>query len=130
MKTSRRDFVRGLALGTGAMWLGRLAGGRARAAGGSSQRRPNILWIMAEDIGPDLGCYGVKAVSTPNLDRLAAQGARYNNAFCTAPVCSPSRSAMMTGMYQDAIGANQHRTANKKPLPDGVHPVRRPDAGR
>ncbi|MCD6304266.1 MAG: sulfatase [Planctomycetes bacterium] len=105
------------------MWLGRLAGGRARAAGGSSQRRPNILWIMAEDIGPDLGCYGVKAVSTPNLDRLAAQGARYNNAFCTAPVCSPSRSAMMTGMYQDAIGANQHRTANKKPLPDGVHPI-------
>ena len=85
--------------------------------------KPNIIWLMAEDMCPDLSCYGVKAVQTPHLDQLAAQGSRYTNAFCTSPVCSPSRSAMMTGMHQNTIGAHQHRTAGKKPLPDGVRPI-------
>jgi len=85
-------------------------------------QRPNIVWILAEDICPDLGCYGVNAVKTPNLDKLAAGGIRYANAFTTAPVCSTSRSAMMTGMHQNAIGANQHRTRNKRPLPGDVTP--------
>ena len=61
--------------------------------------RPNILWLIAEDFGPQLGCYGTKEVWTPNLDRLAAQGMRYTRAFTTAPVCSASRSAFITGMY-------------------------------
>jgi uncharacterized sulfatase len=85
--------------------------------------KPNIIWLMSEDIGPDLSCYGAKGVQTPHLDALAAQGARYTQCFCTAPVCSPSRSAMMTGMYQNTIGANQHRTANKRPLPGDVKPI-------
>lgn len=84
--------------------------------------RPNIVWILAEDIGPDLSCYGTPAVHTPVLDKLAADGARYEWAFTTAPVCSTSRSAMMTGMYQNAIGAGQHRTEIKKPLPGDVVP--------
>jgi arylsulfatase A-like enzyme len=83
---------------------------------------PNIIWIFAEDMGPDLSCYGVKAVKTPNLDRLAAEGIRFNRAYTTAPVCSTSRSAMITGMHQLAIGAQQHRTAAKKPLPGAVTP--------
>src|SRR5262245_61120603 len=62
-------------------------------------RRPNILWISTEDISPDLGCYGDSYAVTPNVDRLAAQGMRYTNAFATAPVCAPSRSAIITGMY-------------------------------
>ncbi|HEV2663947.1 MAG TPA: sulfatase-like hydrolase/transferase, partial [Blastocatellia bacterium] len=62
-------------------------------------RRPNILWISTEDISPDLGCYGDEYAITPNVDRLAAQGIRYTNAFATAPVCAPSRSAIITGMY-------------------------------
>jgi arylsulfatase A-like enzyme len=84
---------------------------------------PNILLIMAEDIGPDLSCYGTPLVRTPNLDAIAARGVRYQNCFTTAPVCSTSRSALMTGMYQTSIGAHQHRTWqwNKKPLPPGVH---------
>ncbi len=82
--------------------------------------KPNILWLIAEDFGPALGCYGQKNVSTPNLDRLALEGVRYNHFYTTAPVCSPSRSAFMTGMYQTTIGAHQHRTPDKKPLPDGV----------
>lgn len=84
--------------------------------------RPNIVWILAEDIGPDLSCYGTPAVHTPVLDKLAADGGRYEFAFTTAPVCSTSRSAMMTGMYQNAIGASQHRTEVKRPLPDGIIP--------
>lgn len=84
--------------------------------------KPNILWLIAEDFGPALGCYGQKNVSTPNLDQLARDGVRYTHFYTTAPVCSPSRSAFMTGMYQTTIGAHQHRTAaaDKKPLPDGV----------
>ena len=72
--------------------------------------RPNILFILAEDIGKQFGCYGEPLVKTPHLDRLAARGVRYNNAFTTAPVCSASRSAIMTGMYQTSIGAHHHRT--------------------
>src|SRR5437764_13837152 len=72
--------------------------------------RPNILWLIAEDFSPDLGCYGTKEVSTPNLDRLAEQGVRYTRFFTTAPVCSASRSAFMTGMFQTTIGAHNHRS--------------------
>ena len=87
--------------------------------------KPNILFILAEDIGCHLACYGEPLVQTPNLDKLAARGVRYTQAFTTAPVCSASRSAMMTGMYQTTIGAHQHRTWqwNKKPLPPGVRTI-------
>ncbi len=84
------------------------------------QEGPNVLWIIGDDLSPDLACYGNNIVKTPNLDRLAREGARYTQVFTTAPVCSPSRSAFMTGMYQTSIGAHQHNTPNKKPLPDGV----------
>ena len=56
----------------------------------SASSRPNIVWIMAEDISTELGCYGHPAVKTPMLDGLARQGTRYQNAFCTAPSCTPS----------------------------------------
>lgn len=72
--------------------------------------RPDILWLIAEDFGTDLGCYGREQVWTPNLDKLAADGVRYSRFYTTAPVCSPSRSAFMTGMYQTTIGAHHHRS--------------------
>ena len=102
-----------------ALALGVLVGGFCRPL---AAEVPNIVWILGEDICPDLACYGTKGVKTPHLDRLAAEGILYTRAFTTSPVCSTSRSAMMTGMYQNAIGANQHRTANKKPLPSQVIP--------
>ncbi len=89
------------------------------AAVAADNPRPNILWLIAEDIGPQLACYGTKEVWTPNLDRLAAEGARYTR-FYADHVCSPSRSAFMTGMYATTIGAHNHRTVDKKPLPEGV----------
>ncbi len=85
--------------------------------------RPNILWIISEDTSPDLGCYGHPLVKTPHLDRLAKEGVRFTNAFSTAPVCSPSRSALHTGIVQTSIGVHQHRTRDKKPLPDGVRVI-------
>ncbi len=85
--------------------------------------RPNILWITIEDWSPDLSCYGTPGIHTPHVDRLAAEGIRFESAFTTSPVCSTSRSAMMTGFHQNFIGANQHREHDKKPLPHGVKPV-------
>src|SRR4051812_30005383 len=65
----------------------------------AGEPRPNILFIVSEDISRDLGCYGNGFVHTPNLDRLASQGARFTRCFTHAPVCAPSRSGMITGMY-------------------------------
>ena len=83
---------------------------RAPATDQPPPPRPNILWLIAEDFGQHLGCYGTKEVWTPNLDQLAADGVRYTRFFTTAPVCSPSRSAFMTGMYANTIGAHNHRS--------------------
>ena len=81
--------------------------------------KPNILWLIAEDFGPHLGCYGTKEVWTPHLDQLAADGVRYTR-FYNGHVCSLSRSAFNTGMYATTIGAHNHRTRDKQPLPEGV----------
>ncbi len=75
-----------------------------------SAARPNIVWISNEDMSPHLGVYGDRLARTPVLDRLATQSIRYTNAFATAPVCAPSRAAIITGMYQNAIGAQHMRT--------------------
>ncbi len=77
--------------------------------------RPNILWISFEDSTPRFGCYGDKIARTPNVDRLAAEGCRFPNAFCTAGVCAPSRAAIITGMYQTFIGAQHMRTQHTMP---------------
>jgi arylsulfatase A-like enzyme len=71
----------------------------------------------------NFSCYGEKLIQTPHVDRLAREGTRFTSAFTTAPVCSPSRSAMITGMYQTSIGAHHHRSgrgALKIELPEGV----------
>jgi len=76
---------------------------------------PNILWISTHDINPHLGAYagvypGAECARTPNLDRLAAEGMRFDRAFAAAPICAPSRSAIMTGCYPTAIGTMHMRT--------------------
>jgi len=82
-----------------------------------SKDRPNILWLDTEDLSPNLACYGEPLVKTPNLDRLAGDGVRFTNAFVTGAVCSATRSALATGMYQTSIGAHHHRSNRDKPLP-------------
>ncbi len=81
--------------------------GRASA---SEPERPNILWITSEDNSPYLGCYGDPQAQTPNLDRLAAEGVRYRNAFANAPVCSTARTTLIAGMYACSLGAHHHRS--------------------
>ena len=77
-------------------------------------RRPNIVWISNEDMSPKLGAYGDKLVRTPVLDRLARQSVRYTNAFSTAPVCAPSRAAIITGIHQTTLGAQHMRTTEDR----------------
>ncbi|MBN1584586.1 MAG: sulfatase-like hydrolase/transferase [Anaerolineae bacterium] len=79
-------------------------------------KRPNILWISFEDTNPFYGCYGDPIARTPNVDRLAAEGCRWPNAFSTTGVCAPSRSAVITGMYPISIGTMHMRTAHTHPL--------------
>jgi N-sulfoglucosamine sulfohydrolase len=78
------------------------------------QRRPNIVWISNEDMSPRLGAYGDALARTPVLDRLARESVRYTHAFTTAPVCAPSRAAIITGMYQTSIGAQHMRTTEDR----------------
>ncbi|MCA9017138.1 MAG: sulfatase, partial [Planctomycetaceae bacterium] len=91
----------------------------------AAEQRPNILWIIAEDMGPELGCYGTPEVKTPTLDRLAKNGMLFQNAFTVTPVCSTSRSSFMTGMYAMSIDAHNHRSHREgtNPLPDGVRVI-------
>lgn len=91
----------------------------------NGSERPNILWLVSEDMALDLSCYGLQSIETPNADRLAREGIRFENAFCPSSICSPSRSSFNTGMYATTIRAHDHRTAanRKQPLPSGVRPV-------
>lgn len=77
--------------------------------------RPNILWIVAEDMSATLGCYGDEYATTPNLDAFAAESVRFTNAFAAAPVCSPSRSTIITGHWAVTTGTSQMRSSY--PLP-------------
>lgn len=91
----------------------------------SASGRPNILWLIGENIALDLGCYGQQNVRTPNLDRLASEGMRFTKVFATSPVCAPSRSCFMTGMYQtttDTHHMRSHRDDQFR-LPAGVRPL-------
>ncbi|MBD3674134.1 MAG: sulfatase [Planctomycetaceae bacterium] len=72
--------------------------------------RPNIVWIVIEDMSAHFSCYGETTIQTPNIDKLAATGVKFTNAYVTAPVCSTCRSALITGMYQTSIGAHHHRS--------------------
>lgn len=90
---------------------------RAHAAQAAS--RPNIIWIMADDLGyGDLGCYGQKRIQTPSIDRLAAEGMRFTDCYAGSTVCAPSRCALMTGLH---TGHCRVRSNARVPLrPDDV----------
>lgn len=77
-----------------------------------AKKQPNILWISTEDMSPHLGCYGDLVAKTPNIDRLASQGIRYDNAFTTAAISAPVRAGVITGMYQTSIGCMHMRTTS------------------
>ena len=76
--------------------------------------RPNIVWILVDDMSANFSCYGETAIRTPHVDALAAEGTRFSRAFVTAPICSISRSALITGRYQTSIGCQNHRSGSAK----------------
>jgi uncharacterized sulfatase len=91
------------------------AGGLARAA---QAERPNILWLTCEDMGPEMGCYGDAYSNTPNLDRLASRGLRYDCAWSNAPVCAPARTTIISGVYPTCTGSEHMRSL--LPMPAGM----------
>ena len=122
-KTVRALLLTTLLLAPLAELLGAVASVQAAEAGGT--RRPNILWLAGENIKLDLGCYGEKLVSTPNLDRLAAEGSATRGCSRTNPACAPSRSAFFTGMYQTTTDTHHMRSHRDDAfrLPPGVRPI-------
>lgn len=96
------------------------------ARGAVPATRPNILWFVVDDMSPNFGCYGETTIETPHIDRLAREGTLFREAHVTAPVCSPCRSALITGMYQTTIGAQHHRSGrggDRIELPAGIEMV-------
>lgn len=89
------------------MWLGLLTLDAAS--------RPNMVWITAEDMSPNLGCYDDAFARTPHLDRFAGESVRYANAFATAPVCAPSRACLITGVYATTLGNPHLRSTIRLP---------------
>lgn len=90
------------------------------------EKSANVIWLLCEDMSPDLGCNGNNLVYTPTLDSLAGQGVLYTNVFTTAAVCTPSRTALATGIYQTSINAHHMRYYSedlKNELPDGILPL-------
>lgn len=87
-----------------------LISGCTPAAKVQEEERPNIIWLIAEDISPALGAYGDEFATTPNIDRLASGGMVYDFALTTAPICAPSRSALISGMYASSIGTQHLRS--------------------
>ena len=95
-EVTRRTLLRGAMFGTLA-----LASGIENVFGQTVSRLPNIVFIMADDLGyADVSCYGRPDLSTPNIDRIAARGVRFLQAYANSAVCSATRTALMTGRYQ------------------------------
>jgi arylsulfatase A-like enzyme len=85
-----------------------------------------VVWIVIDDMSPHFGCYGERLIETPRIDALASRGLRFEWCFTTAPVCSPCRSALITGCYQTTLGAHHHRSGrgdHKIRLPEEVEPI-------
>ena len=102
----------------GSLLLGVLIFSNLFYAKAQTSGHPNILWIVSEDNSPLIGAYGDAFATTPNIDKLAKEGVLYTNAFATAPVCAPSRSTLITGMYPPSLGTENMRS--EYAIPDFV----------
>lgn len=83
----------------------------------AAEKRPNVLLIMSDDLNVSLGCYGHARMKTPNVDRLAARGVRFERAYCSYPLCGPSRNSMLTGLYTNTTGIQQNGQIFRQTIP-------------
>ena len=105
-RMDRRTFLRTLGAGIAALATPRLTRAADTAPAGG---KPNFVVIYADDQGyGDMACYGSTKLKTPNWDRMAAEGMKFTDFYVTAPVCTPTRSSLMTGCYPRRIGLHQH----------------------
>ena len=113
---TRRDFLStSLKAGAAAFTTGLLPKWDAGAQG-----QYNVLFIVVDDLRPLLGCYGHPEIHTPNIDKLAERGTVFNRAYCQYPLCSPSRTAMMTGLRVETTGVLNNSRDFRKNLPDAI----------
>jgi arylsulfatase A len=113
LRYKRRDFLKSMGLGVVTLAMEGCKSTSAIYSNKSSGNRPNIIFILADDLGyAELGCYGNTFNETPNLDKLAAQGTMFTNAYASAPVCSPYRAALMTGQYPARVGITDYLRPN------------------
>src|SRR5210317_731781 len=84
-----------------------------------SDQQPNIIWIFVEDMNDWMGCYGDNTVPTPTIDRIAAEGIRFDRAYMPAGVCSATRSAIAFGCMQTTLGVHNHRSSRQH-IPEEV----------
>jgi arylsulfatase A-like enzyme len=118
-KYTRRTILRNAASGGAALAVG--ANAASFAQGQSAPERPNIVFIIADDMGhADISCNGARDFVTPNIDRIAAQGARFTQAYANSPVCTASRVAIITGRYQVRLAVG---------LEEPIAPITKPGVG-
>lgn len=99
-----------------AIWL---CGSVWAATGNADEGQPpNVLFLICDDLNCDIGCYGHSLVKTPNIDRLAARGVRFDRAYCQFPLCGPSRASFMTGMYPDQTLIRRNAIYIREHVPD------------
>jgi arylsulfatase A-like enzyme len=96
--------------------LGAAAGANAAA----QAKRPNVLFLIADDLNNLLGCYGDPLAKTPNIDRLAARGVRFERSYCTFPLCAPSRNSFLTGLYPNSTGILANAQVFRQTIPSQV----------
>jgi arylsulfatase A len=119
-KTSRRDFLKS----AGAMGISLLPAGRWATSAQPSTRKPNIVFILGDDLGyAELGCYGQEKIRTPNIDRIAGEGIRFTQNYSGSPVCAPSRCVLLTGLHSGHAFIRDNREIKPEgqlPLPAGT----------
>ncbi len=95
--------------------------GAAAGAGAAAEaKRPNVLFLIADDLNNLLGCYGDPLAKTPNIDRLAARGVVFERAYCTFPLCAPSRNSFLTGLYPNSAGILANAQVFRQTIPSQV----------